>query len=78
MAGSATGTGASLAGVVAVTVTPVLIEDPAIVPAPDGPCRIAPAKAAPVMATPAPMTANDFTLLALTVKLLTFAKRSFH
>jgi len=66
MLGCATGTGAALAGMFAVMVTPVLIS-PAMGPELDGPCKIAPAKAAPVIATPAPMTANGLMLLALTV-----------
>jgi hypothetical protein len=69
MLGCATGIGTSLAGVVAVTVTPVLISDPAMAPDPDGPCRIAPARAAAVMAALPPMTAKGLMLLVLTVRI---------
>jgi hypothetical protein len=58
MLGCATGIGIPLGAVVAVTVTPVLISDPAMAPDPDGPCRIAPARAAAVMTALPPMTAK--------------------
>ena len=67
MLGCATGTGIPLGAVVAVTVTPVLISDPAMAPDSDGACKIAPATAAAVMTALPPMTAKDWIRLLLMI-----------
>jgi len=69
MLGCATGIGIPLGAVVAVTVTPVLISDPAMASDPDGPCRIAPARAAAVMTALPPMTAKGLMRLVLIVSM---------
>ena len=69
MLGCATGIGIPLVAVVALTVTPVLISEPAMAPDPEGPCRIAPARAAAVMTALPPMTAKGLMLLVLTVRI---------
>ena len=69
MLGCATGIGIPLGAVVAVTVTPVLISDPAMASDPDGPCRIAPARAAAVLTSLPPMTAKGLMRLVLIVSM---------
>lgn len=65
MLGCATGTGIPLGAVVAVTVTPVLISDPAMASDPDGPCRTAPTTAAAVTTALPPMTAKGLMRLVI-------------
>jgi hypothetical protein len=66
MPGCATGIGIPL---VAVTVTPVLISDPAMASDPDGPCRIAPARAAAATTALPPMMAKGLMRLVLIVSM---------
>ena len=68
MPGSATGTG-SVDAVVAVTVTPVLISDPAMASDPDGPWTTASARAAVVMAALPPMTATGLMHLVFKISI---------